>query len=60
MRLNDRNASGSPRYECDRCRIAGEITTFIIEEDGSHFCFSCWYEKERIHTPLQRTSIVES
>lgn len=60
MRLSDRNTSGSPRYECDRCRIAGEITTFIIEEDGRHFCFSCWYEGEQAQRPLRWESIVES
>jgi hypothetical protein len=33
--------SESVLFECDRCRMVGELITDIIEDDGSYHCWRC-------------------
>jgi hypothetical protein len=44
MRLNETSSSGTPLYECDACRLARELNSYIVEEDGRDLCLPCWYE----------------
>lgn len=48
MRLDELAPNGEELLECDRCRIRGERKSFAVQENGSHFCLSCWLEKEQI------------
>ena len=46
MRLLETSFADEPLYECDNCRVAGaEGSSIILQPDGLHFCFSCWYER---------------
>jgi hypothetical protein len=47
MRLNDIAVNGEELFECDRCRIRGERRSFAVQENGTHFCLSCWLENEQ-------------
>ena len=45
--------SESILFECDRCLLAGELISQIVEEEGEYFCWNCLKEinlqaKERI------------
>jgi hypothetical protein len=33
--------SESVLFQCDRCRIVGELITDIIEDEGSYHCWRC-------------------
>jgi uncharacterized Zn finger protein len=33
--------SESVLFECDRCRVVGELITEIIEDDGLYHCWRC-------------------
>ncbi|HTA76612.1 MAG TPA: hypothetical protein VK791_05605 [bacterium] len=33
--------SESVLFQCDRCRLVGELITEIIEEEGSYYCWRC-------------------
>jgi len=44
MRLNEVSPAGGTLYECDACRVAGELNSYIIEEGGRDLCLPCWYE----------------
>jgi len=33
--------SESVLFECDRCRMVGELITEIIEDDGLYHCWRC-------------------
>jgi hypothetical protein len=58
MRLDEQNDRGETLYECDTCQITGARDSCILEEAGRHFCFSCWYEKERLR-PRREKTVVE-
>ncbi len=47
MRLVENNELGEPLYQCDHCQIAGPKDSCIVEDNHSHYCFSCWYEVSR-------------
>lgn len=60
MRLKETSLADEPLYECDNCRVAGvEGSGIILQQDGSHFCFSCWYEKNGRRPRGERTTIIE-
>jgi hypothetical protein len=33
--------SESVLFQCDRCRVVGELITEIIEDDGLYHCWRC-------------------
>ena len=60
MQLAEKTPMEEPLYECDDCRLVGEGRFAIIfEEGGKHLCFSCWYEKDRRHPRMEKSTLIE-
>lgn len=60
MRLIEKTPMGEPLYECDDCRIVGrEDSVILLEENGGHLCFSCWYERNCRRPRKEKTALVE-
>ena len=57
MRLNETALSGRPLHECDVCRIAGGMDSYIVEEGGRDLCLPCWYESIK-QRPAERESVL--
>lgn len=59
MLLMDKSPKGEPLFECDECRIVGEIGTIFVDEKGSHHCLSCWCERNMARAKQRRPAVVE-
>jgi hypothetical protein len=42
--------SESVLFQCDRCRVVGELFTDIVEDDERYFCWRCLSVNRRLET----------
>jgi len=47
--------SESVLFQCDRCRMVGELITDIIEDDGFYHCWRCLSVKQQLEMKKLKT-----